>query len=241
MQGTGAVGRMGTVGWVGAAVRPAPGTLMRLETTLTGIIAAIHQTTDRRARIVVATVTGKIGGAIAAGGIAGLVAAWGTASTGTAIAGLSGAAASTATLYWLGSAIGLGVAGGGLILGAAAVGGGVAASRWAQARLVGRPRAPADLQTHERAIVAACATLVAAVRDARARGAEPTAAELRLVATRFLAPLAQQIAGHWDAAALARQGIAGPRPFAETLALLPRARLARRRAALARMIAAVGR
>lgn len=64
--------------------------------------------------------------ALGAGGIYGAVGALGAASTGTAIASLSGAAATNATLAWLGggslAAGGLGVAGGSYVLGGAILG-----------------------------------------------------------------------------------------------------------------------
>ena len=59
---------------------------------------------------------GKLGTLGTAGGIMGLL-SFGTASTGTAIASLSGAAATTAKLFWVGS-----IVGGGVAVGAAAVG-----------------------------------------------------------------------------------------------------------------------
>lgn len=69
-----------------------------------------------------ASVAGSAGvGALTALGAYGAVAAWGVASTGTAIGALSGAAASSATLAWLGggalAAGGLGIAGGTAVLG----------------------------------------------------------------------------------------------------------------------------
>ena len=69
-----------------------------------------------------ASLAGGVGaGALTALGAYGAVAAFGTASTGAAIGGLSGAAASSATLAWLGggalTAGGLGIAGGTAVLG----------------------------------------------------------------------------------------------------------------------------
>lgn len=68
---------------------------------------------------------GAIAGATAVGGAMGLAALIGTASTGTAIGSLSGAAATNATLAWLGggalSAGGAGVTGGMVVLGGIAI------------------------------------------------------------------------------------------------------------------------
>ena len=92
--------------------------------------------TDRTVRVT------KTGGRIAArvaGGVGApavvstLVASLGTASTGTAISTLSGAAATKATLAWLGggtlAAGGLGVAGGAVVLSVIGVGGAYGAKK----------------------------------------------------------------------------------------------------------------
>jgi len=79
-------------------------------------------------RGMIAGTAGAAAGGLATWGAMSAVAAWGTASTGTAIAGLSGAAAQGATLAWFGggavAAGGGGIAGGGMVL---AAGGGVVA------------------------------------------------------------------------------------------------------------------
>lgn len=71
-------------------------------------------------------VTGLAGGGVAALGAYGAVSVLGAASTGTAISALSGAAATNATLAWLGGGSlatgGLGVAGGTAVLGGAVLG-----------------------------------------------------------------------------------------------------------------------
>ena len=92
--------------------------------------------TDRTGRVT------KTGGRIVAGLAGGvgakavvpmLVASLGTASTGTAISTLSGAAATKATLAWLGggtlAAGGLGVAGGAVVLGVLCAGGALGAKK----------------------------------------------------------------------------------------------------------------
>ena len=80
----------------------------------------------REMSVRMAEIVGGAGGALGAGALAGLaaygsVALLGTASTGTAIGGLSGVAASNATLAWLGGGSlatgGLGIAGGTAVLG----------------------------------------------------------------------------------------------------------------------------
>lgn len=79
---------------------------------------------------IVARVAGGLG---APAVVSTAVASFGTASTGTAISTLSGAAATKATLAWLGggalAAGGLGVAGGVVVLGAIGVGGAYGAKK----------------------------------------------------------------------------------------------------------------
>ena len=73
------------------------------------------------------------GGAGAPAVVSALVASLGTASTGTAISTLSGAAATKATLAWLGGGAlatgGLGIAGGAVVLGVIGVGGAYGAKK----------------------------------------------------------------------------------------------------------------
>ncbi len=70
-----------------------------------------------------AKTTGAVGSGVAsAGALYAAVAAFGTASTGTLISSVSGAAASNATLAWLGGGV-LSVGGGGVALGATVLGG----------------------------------------------------------------------------------------------------------------------
>ena len=119
---------------------PKSASLEHLEEILTQIVSAIRQTSDRRARLFVNAIAGKLGCAVAVGSISGLVTSFGVASTGTAIATLSGAASTTAKLYWIGSLVGLGVAGGGILLTAGGLGVGVGAGAWGKRKLLGNPR-----------------------------------------------------------------------------------------------------
>ena len=76
----------------------------RLKTakTLDSIAAAITQTSPKVQNKLTSVLAGKLGTLGTAGGIMGLL-SFGTASTGPAIASLSGAAATTAKLFWVGS------------------------------------------------------------------------------------------------------------------------------------------
>ena len=66
-------------------------------------------------------IAAKIAGAASVGALLGMVSTFGTASTGTAIASLGGAAQTTATMYWVGSLAGGGVATGAVITGGVAI------------------------------------------------------------------------------------------------------------------------
>lgn len=83
--------------------------LAQAEQALTRIVANIQQMPHKDSSRLVSALIAKGSGAAGASGVLGLIGTFGSASTGTAIAGLSGAAASNATLFWLGSLIGGGV------------------------------------------------------------------------------------------------------------------------------------
>ncbi len=205
--------------------KPRANSLQHLEETLNAIVAAIRQDSEKRTRIFVNTVIGKTTGIAAVTGIATLIAAFGTAGTGAAIGSLTGAAATTAQLYWVGSIIGLGTAAGGVILAGTGigigVGGGLVAKRW----LFGKPRPEDDLQDHEKAILVACITLIKAIRQQVESGVPTNSAEMRLIAEHALIPLANQINQYWSQASLDEEGISGCQPFTKTLAFLHQRKL----------------
>jgi len=72
-------------------------------------------------------VLAKVSGAVASGSLIALVATYGTAGTGTAIASLSGAAATNATLAWVGGLLGGGMATGVVLTGGIGLVAGLAA------------------------------------------------------------------------------------------------------------------
>ncbi|MCY3997324.1 MAG: hypothetical protein OXF07_14395 [Rhodobacter sp.] len=209
--------------------------LEHLEQVLTEIVSAVLQESGWRSRIAVSAAVGKLGGVAVTGGITGLVTNFGVASTGTAIASLSGAAATTAKLYWIGSLVGLGVAGGGLMLAGGGLGAGVAVGALAKRKTFGKRRSENDLEDHERAIIFACGTLVRSVREQLESGQEPSPAEMRLFAEHALIPLAHQINLHWDMASLRGNGKSRCQPFNRKLAVLQRRRLDRCRKELERI------
>lgn len=205
--------------------KPKASSLEHLEECLNAVVAAIRQDSEKRTRIFVNTVIGKTTGIAAVTGIATLITAFGTAGTGAAIGSLTGAAATTAQLYWVGSIIGLGTAAGGVILAGTGigigVGGGFVAKRW----LFGKPRPEDDLQDHEKAILVACITLIKAIRQQVESGAPTTSAEMRLISEHALIPLANQINQYWSQASLDEEGISGCQPFTRTLAFLHQRKL----------------
>ena len=103
-------------------------------------------------------------GSAGASGVLGLIGAFGTASTGTAISTLSGAAASTAKLYWLGSLVGGGVVAGGVLSAGLAVAGGYVGFKLLKS-WKGKPRNQESLTDEEAMIVDASLTLVKVFRE----------------------------------------------------------------------------
>lgn len=229
-------GNASKLGW---GNKPAVASLEHLEELLTDTLSAIQQTSNKRARRIINVAVGKLSGAATIGGIAGLVSSFGAASTGTAIASLSGAAATTAQLYWIGSLAGLGAVAGGFMLAASGVGAGVVAGLWVRTKILGKPRAEKKLQEHEKAILVACITLLNAVKQQIDSGLCVTSSDMRLVARQVLFPLVNQISQHWDSASLKENGIVECQPFDQTLAFLQLRKLNRCRIELDRIATAV--
>lgn len=219
-------------GW---SEKPRSDSLEHLEQVLTQIIAKIRQQSERRTRMLVSTVLGKTATVAAVAGIGGGITAFGVASTGTAIAALSGAAATTAKLYWIGSLVGLGVAAGGVILAGAGIGIGAAAGIWGRGWLIGKPRRDSDLQEHEKAILIASHSLIAAVKDQIKSGEVPAPSDMRLFAEHGLIPLVNQINQHWDETSLRQHGKSECQPFTKTIAFLHRRKLNQCRTELGRI------
>ena len=206
---------------------PEADVLVRLESVLTATISAIRQDTERRSRVFMNAVISNTSGAAAVGGITALISTFGVASTGTAIGSLSGAAATTAKLYWIGSIFGLGVATGGTILASTGLGVGVAAAFVGKRRLLGRVRRETDFEEHEKAIIAASVTMAQALRPHINSGDRPTDQELRFIATQVLLPVVEQIDQFWTHESIAAERLDKCRPFTETLAPFQLRKLAR--------------
>ena len=220
---------------LGLLKRARSNSLEHLERTLIRTAAAIRQESERRTRLLLNAAIGKPAGVLATMGIGAFIASCGVASTGTPIATLSGAAATTATLYWLGSLIGLGVAAGSAILGGAFFIIAFLAGTRGRSWLIGKPRSDDSLQDHERAILLASRSLIAAVKARIASGEKPAPSDMRLFAEHGLIPLADQINQHWDDASLKENGKSECQPFTKTLAFLHRRRLNQCRTELGRI------
>lgn len=159
------------------------------DTALTKLVANILQVSHKDSSKLVNVVIAKASGAASAAGVLGLISAFGTASTGTAIAGLSGAAASSATLYWLGSLVGGGAVVGGFMTGGIAIAVGYFGLKWWK----GKPRKPEDLTEEEKAIVDASLGLIKAFREQRESKVEVKQAEGRFVLEKAWNPLVERV------------------------------------------------
>jgi len=132
---------------------------------LARITATLMQTntdeTDRLARQFSSAFTAKASGVVAAGLTLATVGTLGTASTGTAIATLSGAAANSASLYWLGSVVGGGVAAGAIMTGGVSLVAGLAAYKF----LNSESRSFETLSVVEQDLVQGCWLLIARIDE----------------------------------------------------------------------------
>lgn len=143
-----------------------------------------------------AAIASKITGVATTGALLALVGTFGTAGTGTAIASLSGAAATNATLAWIGSLLGGGMAAGAVLTG----GLGIIAGLGAYKLLGSERRAFESLPDVEQRIVQSCWFLIAMIDDLLAdesRRVDANVAEGLLNNT--LLPLQALLTEHADA------------------------------------------
>ena len=167
---------------------------------LVGVVAAVMNAEPRSFRKLLASAAvAKVGAAGASYGVFGLASLFGTASTGTAIGTLSGAAAESATLAWLG--FGSMATGGALIVPAVMVAGGyVLLKVWR-----GKARQPESLSANERENVSACMGMAVALREQADSVQLPSKAVMTIVVREALLPVAKRLAeykGSEDFAAL---------------------------------------
>ncbi len=163
--------------------------LGHLSSVFAGMVGSILQVSDRKAGIALGVGVNAAASAMAAGAATGLVGSFGTASTGTAIASLFGAAKSTATLYWIGGLVGGGVAAGGAILLVGGAGAGFYAARKMRRSVLGTTRSKTEIGDAEQRILAAIITLKSSAEAALSSGTPITPAERRLFARIGIGPL----------------------------------------------------
>lgn len=170
---------------------------------LTSIIGAILRKPAKTANVIVSIAASKF---VAAGIVAstfGAIGLVGVASTGVAIGTLSGAAATSATLYWIGSIFGLGVAGGGAILTGGAFLVAVPAVGWVRRKLQRRERDIDELADREQALLYASLRLATALQvtaalaetksDDGSKLELPSQSDMRVFSQVGLAPLIEDL------------------------------------------------
>jgi hypothetical protein len=127
------------------------------------IVASITQTSNKLQNRLTNLFAAKLSGAGIYGTAMALL-SMGTASTGTAIGTLSGAAASTAKLFWAGSLVGGGVAAGAALLGAASIIGGLFFGKKLKKYLIGQDRTEEQLSSAEKQIIDTCRKISIAIK-----------------------------------------------------------------------------
>jgi len=133
-------------------------------TTLEDIVDALLNEKSGTSARVVRALSAKLGAAGATVGIFSIASLLGTASTGTAISSLSGAAFNSAALAWIGGSM---ATGGWIVLGVAAVGGAAAyyGSKQILSKWTGKRRKRKSLDAQEKQFVETCLMLATAFRE----------------------------------------------------------------------------
>ena len=213
--------------------------LEKTEAALKNIVGALLQHPSRKTTQRFLNVAlGKMTGVAAVGGISGLIAAFGSASTGTAIASLSGAAANTAALYWLGSFVGGGVLAGSIALTGVGLVAGVVAALASRHYVFGRQRDVSNLPDEERLIVDACGAILKAFDTQRELDVGLSPLEIIDLRDALLKPLLADMGGR---SGDLHKDIESSACIDGSLAMLPRRRFRDAREKLRRSIAALER
>ena len=140
-------------------------------------------------------VSAKTTGIITSGALLGLVSTFGTAGTGTAIASLSGAASTSATLAWVGGLVGGGMAAGAVLTAGIGVLAGIAAFKF----LGSEVRQYDDLSDKDKALVETVGMLVAAIDDALSvQPVKYTRSEADILIDETLMPLYEEMIENAD-------------------------------------------
>lgn len=138
-------------------------------------------------------VAAKLGAASTTAGIFSIAALIGSASTGTAIGSLSGAAFTSAALAWVGGSVAMGS----LIMGVAAVAGGLGAAfaaAWIIKKFLwGEKRQRSELEEQERRVLDACLALAAAFREKSRLGDSIDSVSAKHLYSEALAPLCDEL------------------------------------------------
>jgi hypothetical protein len=137
--------------------------------------------------------TAKLGAIGTSAGIFGLAATVGTSGTGTAIGVLSGAAATSATLAWVGGSVAMGTA----IVGTVAVAGGIgfaAGALWGFHKYWrGKKRLQEELSEREQRITEVTSKLAVACRRMENDGRDPAPQVARVIFKETLDPLCEEL------------------------------------------------
>ena len=155
---------------------------------LTSIMAAVMNINKGMANKIVNAAVGKLGFAGTTAGTFGIASLIGTAGTGTAIGTLHGAAATSATLAWIGGSVFTGTI---VLFGIAAAGGWATMRLWKKVK--GKPREYDDLYESEQRIVTACANLAKAFKEQVEAGTVPNKATMKVVIEEGLLPLLKEL------------------------------------------------
>lgn len=136
---------------------------------------------------------GKLGMAGTTAGIFSIASLVGTASTGTAIGALSGAAFTNASLAWIGGSVAMGS----IIVGVATISAGIGAAfgaGWALKKYVwGSERKPTELEEQEQKVISACIALASGFRQQAQEGRELDSVSAKALYTNALQPLCDEL------------------------------------------------
>lgn len=160
---------------------------------LTSITGRILQVSDRKAGVVMGVATKTLMGSAFVTSVTSAVGSFGAAGTGAAIAGLSGAAKTTATLYWVGGIVGGGVAAGTVVLGTGALGIGIYGSIKVRRAILGHARRTEGLSEEEQIILQAADALISAIQNVLNAGSSVSHREVALLSRIGITPLLAKI------------------------------------------------
>lgn len=136
---------------------------------------------------------GKLGMAGTTAGIFSIASLVGTAGTGTAIGTLSGAAFTSASLAWIGGSVAMGS----VIVGVAAISGGIGVALgagWVLEKYIwGKKRVVAELEQQEQKVINTCIALAASFREQTREGRELDPVSANALYTDALQPLCDEL------------------------------------------------